>query len=201
MRNKVQTENKIKVAAKNAFIVKGKAGARMQEIANEAGINKAMLHYYFKSKDQLFHAVFTDVVRDMIPKLFLIFKDDFPLEVKVYRAVEFYIDFLSEHPEIPLFILGELQSHPKDLLEHLDIEKSFDFKVINEQLIEEHKKGNIVQISAPQFMLNLISMMVFPFVAKPIFQKVMKLEDEQYQQLLQARKVEVPKFIMSALRP
>jgi AcrR family transcriptional regulator len=201
MVKKISTEEKIKMAAKKVFMAKGRAGARMQEIANEAEINKAMLHYYFRSKDQLFHAVFTDLVKDMMPKLFSIFNRDLPLEVKIYKVVELYIDFLSEYPELPLFILGELQANTEDLINQLEISQHADFTVIEKQLNEEFEKGNIRQIDAPQFMLNLMSMMVFPFVARPIFQNVLNVSQDQFTQLLQTRKTEVPKFIMNALRP
>ena len=118
------TEEKIKEAARKVFITKGMTGARMQEIADLAGINKALLHYYYRSKEQLFNAIFEDVLKDMLPGLFGIVNSDLPLEVKVYQLADKYMEFFSKRPEMPLFVLNELQRHPKELIERLHLQKS-----------------------------------------------------------------------------
>ncbi len=177
------------------------SGARMQEIADEAGINKALLHYYYRSKEQLFSAVFQEILIQILPQLFSIFKSDLPLEVKIYQLAERYVDFLQEHPEMPLFVLSELQRDPQQLFENLELSKVINLDNLKDQLISEAEKGNIRPISIEQFMINIVSMMVFPFAARPMFQRVLSIEDEAYAELLESRKTEVPKFFMSALRP
>ena len=194
------TEEKIVSAAREIFVKKGMSGARMQEIADKAGINKALLHYYFRNKDQLFSAVFQEIIKQLLPQLFHIFKSDLPLEVKVYQVCEKYIDFLKEHRELPLFVLSELQRDPVSLFKRLPLESIVDFEPLKEQLKSEAENGNIHPISLEHFMMNVISMMLFPFMGKPMFERIMGIEDDRYDQILEERKTEVPRFIMNALK-
>ncbi|WP_421869785.1 TetR/AcrR family transcriptional regulator [Marinoscillum sp.] len=195
------TEKKIKEAARIQFIKKGMTGARMQEIADQAGINKALLHYYYKSKEQLFYSIFDDVIQDMLPRLVAILNSELPLEVKVYQLTDKYIEFLSDRPEMPLFVLNELQRHPEELIQRLHLQKGIDLSVIKDQLKTEAEKGTIREISVEMFLLNMISLLVFPFAAKSLFQAVAQVNENQFSQFMEARKTEVPKYIMNALRP
>jgi AcrR family transcriptional regulator len=195
------TELKILDSARTVFMKKGMAGARMQEIADHAGINKALLHYYYRNKEQLFRAVFREILKSLLPQLFAIFRSDLPLEVKVYQLAEKYIDFLSKHREMPLFVLNELQRDPKQLFEHLDIKGYFKLDDVQIELDKEVEKGTITPISAKQFMMNIISLMVFPFAARPMFENVFGIDGPEYQEFLNERKTLIPRFIMNALRP
>lgn len=194
------TEGKIVAAAREVFVRKGMNGARMQEIADKAGINKALLHYYFRNKDQLFSAVFKEIIKQLLPQLFQIFKSDLPLEVKVYQVCEKYIDFLKEHRELPLFVLYEMQRDPESLFQNLPLKSIVDFEPLKDQLLSEAEMGNIHPISLEHFMMNIISMMLFPFVAKPMFERIMSIDDDHYDQIMEKRKTEVPRFIMNALK-
>lgn len=195
------TELKIKNAARDVFLLKGMTGARMQEIADKAEINKALLHYYYRNKEQLFQAVFQDIMREMFPKFFAVFQDDLPLEVKLYQLADKYITFLLQNPQMPHFLLTEIQRDPKQLMKNLEISKVLDISIIQNQLEREHQEGRIIKIGFEQFMLNVVSMMVFPFIVGPMFQTMTGLDDKMYQEVLKSRKKEVPKFIMNALRP
>ncbi len=189
------------MAARDVFLQKGMTGARMQEIANRAGINKALLHYYYRNKELLFQAVFQDVLKEMFPRFFAIFQEDVPLEVKVYQLADSYITFLLKNPQMPHFLLNEVQRDPKQLMENLEISKVLDISVIQKQLEVEYQEGRIRKIGVDQFMLNVVSMMVFPFIVGPMFQMITDMNEERYHALLLSRKKEVPKFIMNALRP
>ncbi|MAE86309.1 MAG: TetR family transcriptional regulator [Flammeovirgaceae bacterium] len=195
------TEDKIKEAARKVFITKGMTGARMQEIADLANINKALLHYYYRSKEQLFHAIFDDIIQDMLPGLFSILNSRVPLEVKVYQLADKYMEFLSKRPELPLFVMNELQRHPDQLIQRLNLNKGIDFTVLKEQLEEEYQKGNIREITVEMFILNLISLLVFPFAGRILFKSIAQMEESSFAQFMELRKTEVPKFVMNALRP
>ena len=196
-----KAEFKIKEAAHSVFMEKGMAGARMQEIADKAGINKALLHYYYRSKELLFKAVFEGIIKRFIPKMISLVTSDLPLEAKVYQMADKYIDFLSEHREMPLFVLTELRRGPEKLVRALNIDRLIDLSMLQNQLNEEAAKGNIRHIEASQFMLNFVSMMVFPFAAGHMFTSIFGVEEEDFKKIMEARKTEVPKFIMNALRP
>ena len=197
----VNTEQKILSAAKQQFIQKGMAGARMQEIADAAGINKALLHYYFRNKEQLFRAVFQSSMKEMLPRVFAILTDEAPLEVKVYQLADKYIDFLSENKALPLFILSEMQRDPNSIFKGMAIENIVTFEPLQEQLDAEAKAGNIIPITAQAFLMNFISLTVFPFVAKPMMQQVMNWSTESFDRMMQRRKKEIPQFFMNALKP
>ena len=193
------TEEKIKEAARKVFMKKGKTGSRMQEIADQAGINKALLHYYYRSKDQLFNAIFEELLAGFMPQLFAVLNSDVPLEVKVYQATEKYITFLSVHKELPLFILGEIQQNPARLAERMQVKKS-RFSVLDLQLKEEISAGKLRPVSLEMFIMNMISLLVFPFVSRELFQHIMDLEEDQFDHFMEERKKAVPKFFMDALR-
>jgi TetR/AcrR family transcriptional regulator len=198
--SETSTENKILEAARNVFVRKGMSGARMQEIADEAGINKALLHYYYRSKEKLFSAIFENILVGFIPRLFDVINSDLPLEVKLYKVAEKYTDLLTKHSEMPLFVLHELQRNPEKLFRKLP-NRGAIFAKLENQLKVEAEKGNIRPISTEMFMMNVVSMLVFPFVGRPVYQQITDMSDDQYKQFLAERASEVPKFIMNALRP
>lgn len=196
----ITAEEKIKKAASEVFLLKGLDGARMQEIADKAGINKALLHYYYRSKEQLFKSVFEEKLLTFLPKIFQVFHSDQTIEEKVHLLAERYIDFLKLNPELPHFVLGELQRRPERLFEKIDAKLSMNVDVIGMQLKKEAQQGRIREIAPQHFIANLLSMMVFPFIASPLFMKVFQYDKEAYSDYLDYRKKEVPAFIMAALR-
>ncbi len=195
----LKAEEKIKKAASEVFLLKGMDGARMQEIADRAGINKALLHYYYRSKEQLFQSVFEEKLLTFLPKIFQIFHGDQSIEEKVHTLAERYIDFLKLNPELPHFVLGELQRRPDRLFAKIDARLSMNLDVIGLQLKKEEEEGKIRPIDPKHFIANLISMIVFPFVASPLFMKVFQYDKEAYFDYLDQRKREVPAFVMASL--
>lgn len=201
MTKEVNTEGKIIQAALEVFLEKGKAGARMQEIADRAGINKALLHYYFRSKELLFKAVFKEIVGKVIPKLTAILKSEDSLQQKIRLIVSTYIDVLSSNPTFPLFMLNELRRAPDQLFQNIGLFQKSDFQILQNQIKTEVELGTIRPISTAEFMLNLMSLTIFPFVAQPVLQQIFEISSDEYQKLIQRRKKEIPVFILNALKP
>src|SRR6059058_2945750 len=106
------TEQRILDAAHRVFLRRGSAGARTQEIADEAGVNKALLHYYFRSKDRLAEAVFARIMRDLFPPLIALLGSDLEIEDKVHRFVAFELDALAKNPFVPAYLIAEMNQHP-----------------------------------------------------------------------------------------
>ena len=163
MRDTLTTEQRIKEAARKVFIRKGLAGARMQEIADEANINKAMLHYYYRSKEQLFKNIFEEVVGEFGPKIMGILGKDLPLKEKISAFVTQYLGMLNANPFIPLFLFSELRNQPEEVIEKVGIRSSGMLDQLDKQLKREAKAGRIKPVSTTQFIVNLISLSVFPF--------------------------------------
>lgn len=193
------TENKILEAAKRIFQQKGLFGARMQEIADEAGINKALLHYYFRSKDLLFEAVFTQAIGMMAPKIDNLLNSDMPLEYKIKHISEQYITFLNKHPYLPNFVFHELNRNPKFLEKMALQEKLPGLDGLKRQLDQLIVEGKIIPISAEQLFINILSLNIFPFIGKPLLKVVTKSSEEDFKALIEERKVFIADFIMNAI--
>jgi len=193
-------EHKILNAAKKVFQKKGMAGARMQEIADEACINKALLHYYYRSKQLLFEAVFYQAFSFIAPKLGAVLNADVPLFEKIKQFTEGYINFVLAHPYLPNFIIHELNQNPefaKKLIQHHNFPDIGTFK---NQIKQSVENGEIIPIAAEQLFVNIMSLTVFPFIGAPILKGFTQLGDNGYQNLLTARKKAVADFIINAIK-
>ena len=194
------TEEQILEAAKNIFQSKGMDGARMQEIANKAGINKAMLHYYYRSKQLLFEAVFKNAFSLLAPQLNTVLNDDSSIEDKVGNFTSNYISFIVKHPYLPNFIIQELNRNP-DFILKLKENKGFpNLEKFKKQVDNEVAKNKIKPISAEQLFINIMALNIFPFVAKPLIMAFTNVDDENYKQLIENRRTEVANFIINAIK-
>lgn len=198
------TEAVIFDAARDVFTEKGFEGARMQEISEKAGINKALLHYYYRTKEKLFDAIFKKVFGDFFSKVTGIFENDEPLVDKIKFFVEHYIDFISRNPQIPSFIIHELARNPKRAVEMLGnktgLIKNNTLGKFSEMINKEIEKGNIIPIDPEQLIVNIIGLCIFPFVAKPILIGIIfKNDKKKFNEFLESRKQEVAKFVIDAI--
>jgi len=194
-------ESKILAAARKVFISKGMAGARMQDIADEAGINKAMLHYYFKDKDKLFETIFLEEANKFFPKINIIFDSHMPLFEKIELFVNEYIDEIGKNPYLPWFILNEVNRDAEQFLSKVWSMTAHPRPFLLLQQIEkEVKKGTIKRVDPVHLLLNLLSMTIFPFVAKPMIIKNLQMSEQQFGQLIEQRRKEIPKFIIDSIK-
>ena len=195
------TEEKVLEAARKVFMIKGRAGARMQDIADAAGINKAMLHYYFRDKDKLFETVFIAEAQKFFPKINIIFQANMPLFEKIEKFVGEYIDEMANNPLLPWFIMNEINSDPEQFLNKLWSKGNAPKPVALLQQIEtEIKKGTIKRVQPVHLLMNIFSMTVFPFIARPMLARVLHITDAGFKQAMEERKKEIPKFIIDAIR-
>jgi TetR/AcrR family transcriptional regulator len=194
------TEEKILESAREIFVHKGFEGARMQEIADHAGINKALLHYYFRGKEKLFAAVFKNTILQIGPALSAFFNEDIPLEVKVWKFVDNYLELIKKFPKMPLFIMNEISTNPERILQQLNFEAYLDFQKLEKQLREEFKQGHIIKVDIRHFIVNIIGLTVFPFAAKIIIQKNLGIKEEDWLQFIEERKKVIPQTIMSWIK-
>ncbi len=199
------TEERILEAAKKIFYQKGLDGARMQEIADEAGINKAMLHYYFRTKNQLFEKIFLDALLIIIPGIANALGSDKPLKEKFIEISDFYFDMLSSNPLIPVFVFQTLQRDPDKLMGYVAQHKgAVPQEVLGKfmmQLQAEVIAGNIAPIDPRQLLLNLVSMSVFPFLMKPVFTKLVGMKEEEFSDFADQRRQLIPEFMMKIMKP
>lgn len=206
MIEELSAEERILAAARKIFIKKGYDGARMQEIADEAGINKAMLHYYFRSKDLLYERIFVEFTSKLFPNInAVVSNDSLDIFEKIEKFVEAYIVFLSQNPDIPVFIIGEMSKRP-EVLQKVFSEKEAKNEVpmvakFAMELMQESAKGKIKPMNPFHFMISVVAMCAFPFAAKPMMQTFMKLSEEDFNLFIQERKKEVVTMVHNAMKP
>ncbi|NBC03731.1 MAG: TetR family transcriptional regulator [Bacteroidetes bacterium] len=195
-----QTEEQIFLAAQRVFQEKGFAGARMQEIADEADINKSMLHYYYRSKEKLFLEVFQSSVKKVFPQLIAILASDDELEVKVKSVVEFYYNTFRKNPYLPSFVLHEMNQHPKRFKEFINSQNIQIPKEFAEQLETEIEKGRIMPMKPTHFLINIVSLCLMPVIARTLVQTLFSLNDDEFDAFLAERKELIPKVIFSGVQ-
>jgi AcrR family transcriptional regulator len=203
-----QTEAKILAAAKKVFVREGTSGARMSEIAAEARVNQALLHYYFRSKDRLAQAVFRDVAGRLFPAIVTLLGSDASIPQKVEKFVRLYIDNMRENPFLPGYILAELHHHADRIESFRDAAgidpatiKSLLTGKLARQIKAEVAAGRMRRMSAENFVVNLISLSVFPFAARPMLYLALGMNDKTFEAFLDQRRRELPAFILAGLRP
>jgi TetR/AcrR family transcriptional regulator len=195
-----QTEERIFDAATDVFIEKGMDGARMQDIADRAGINKALLHYYYRTKDHLFNAVYEMIAGQMFKKFGPVLDENLTLEQKIRFFLREHITFLQKNPKLPSFILNEIHRNPdriRKLIQRIDINKLWN--TLESQHREELKRYNITKENLPQFMTTIAGMSVFPFAAKPIIASIMEKMGYNFDDYIEHRKEYAADFIINAI--
>jgi len=195
------TEALIFEAAKKVFGMKGLHGARMQEIADEAGINKALLHYYFRTKEKLFEAVFKDIFQSFFPKAMEIMASPVSsFNEKIEKFVDVYISLLQENPYIPGFMLHQLSTGGTEEVVSLFKDSGIKPEVFFHQVEKEIEKETISPVHPIHLVVNMISMCIFPFIARPILSGFLMQDPRTYDQFLEERKKEIPRFIINSIK-
>jgi AcrR family transcriptional regulator len=196
---KDNTEEKILAAATQVFVKKGMEGARMQEIADEAGINKALLHYYFRTKERLFEAIFARVVQFVFPKITQIAKSDLNFVGKLDLVIDAYIALLQSHPFIPAFVLKELNRDPSGLFK-LVVKFGLNPQAIIDEIEAAMNRGEIIRMDPRHLGINVVSMCIFPFAAKPILEFLLFRDNpEALNQFYAGRAETIKQFVKDAI--
>ena len=202
---KKKTEEKIIDVAEEIFVKDGFNGARMQAIADKAGLNKSLLHYYYRSKQKLFYTV----LKRLAPKLFSpilgILYEDLPFFEKIEKFVYRYIDELAtKSPHLPLFIISELEKNRDDILDILvssiDSRETSPIDVFKDDLEREIKKGTVREIDAKHLFVSILSMTIFPFVGRPIIMQLAKFQEDEYDQFIDERKKFIVEFVINSIK-
>ena len=184
----LSTEEKIKEAARKVFTQKGYAATRTRDIAEEAGINLALLNYYFRSKQKLFEQVMMEKVQLLFGLIAPVFNNpETSLEAKVEMVVSLYIDMITQHPDLPLFVLSEIRNHPDHFANTFNVGQILQQSSFIKQLKERRPETNPLH-----FIMNMIGMTLFPFIARPVFEAIGAADTAQFNSLMIERKTLIP---------
>lgn len=198
------TEERILDAAMKVFTRKGFAATRTEEIAKEAGINRTLLHYYYRDKQTIFNLIFETRFKEFFKGLFVIFEaDNISLFEKIERMVDHEITTLSKHPHMARFVITEIAHEPNLLVEHgtkLGLNPRVMIAAFEKLVVKEVSEGIIKPIEGRQLLINIMSLCIYPFVASPIIQTMMSLNESEFIQLTEQRKKQVSEFIINAIK-
>ncbi len=191
---------KIKEAARRVFLAQGYEGTKMRQIAEAAGVNLAMINYYFRSKEQLFKSIYAETFAQFVGQMAQMINEPTPLEVKIWKIVDRYTDFIMDNPLIPSFILSEQQANNGAFFKEINARGLIENSVLKKQLLEEAEKGNIRAIEPLQVIMTILGNIVFPVVARPVVSYVGGLDDDGFQEFMKTRKQIVPEMIIAYLK-
>lgn len=202
-----KTEEIIYESAKEIFIEKGFDGAKMQDIADHAGINKALLHYYYRSKEKLFDLVFSKIVNLFFKRMAEVWDTEESIELKINNFVDTYVDFLLKNPFVPRFIINTIARSPQSAGEILNqktdgLFTKFNSKIdkIQNDIDKEVELGILKPSKAQDMLVNLISLMIFPFVAEPMMKLILNLTNDEYKDFLLERKSLIKSMIYLSIK-
>ena len=199
MSAEASTEERILEAARNVFLRKGMMGTRMQEVADEAGINKALLHYYFRNKQQLFDQVFCVCGRHGLQGVWEELEQDRSLFDNIRGFVAAFHAAMEREPLFPLFLMSELQRDPQHLLKLVDLGKGARLCVF-EQVQEAQAAGLIVPIDPRQLMVNIMAWCQFPLLAKPVIRHVGGMDQTAFKAFVKERSTLVAELIIRSIQ-
>jgi TetR/AcrR family transcriptional regulator len=200
------TEELILDAARQVFIQKGMDGARMQEIADLAGINKALLHYYFRTKEKLFNTIFNQSFGDFFSRMSILMTSETDLLVKISKFIEAYMEIMLKNPFLPRFVITEINRNPQVVVDKFNaigadiIHKNI--RLLEKQIKDEAQKGNIKYIDPKQLISSIIALCLFPFLAEPLIRLLLFEGDQtKFERYLKDRTKVVEQIILDALKP
>ncbi len=195
------TEQKIFDAATELFLEKGVDRTSVREIASKAGINLALMNYYFRSKENLFDAIFSMLVKKNSEELIRILNSDLGLFEKIRQYVHVYIDMLSDNPLLVSFVMAILHRSRERITEMKAISSLYSTDQFTKQILEEGKKGNIRRTDTTHFFVDMLSLIAFPFAIKTLVMDKNSFSEEEFSEFIHERKERVPEMLIESLKP
>ena len=191
----LSTEQKIKEAARNVFTKKGYSATRTRDIAEEAGINLALLNYYFRSKEKLFEQVMMERMQQLFGTIGpIMMTADTTLETKIERIVSHYIDLLLENPDLPIFVLSEIRNESNLFSAKIPVAGLIEHSNFVAQLREKRP-----DIHPFHFLMSILGMVVFPFVASQVFASIPQIQQKGFDKMMEERKTLIPVWVKAML--
>ncbi|MBP7500578.1 MAG: TetR/AcrR family transcriptional regulator [Chryseobacterium sp.] len=181
---KDQTQELIKETAKNLFFVQGRFDATTQEIADEAGVNRTLINYYFRSRDNLVQIVFDEAHKVEKEKSEIIMRSELPFKEKITHFIEGSLQTSLQYPYLETYIVSQIN---KGTCHKRDVEKE-DLQIFYRDIKKEMELGNIEKMEPIQFIINMISLLIFPSAIRPLFMENMMIDDKEFDRLIADRK-------------
>lgn len=201
----LSTEERILRAAEQEFYAKGLAGARTTSIAAAAGVTHAMLHYYFRTKENLYERIISEKLALLSNAVFSSVKDlSLSLEDMIAKIISRHLEFVASNPDLPRFIICEICNNPERVLITTQILRDNAPKIIagiQEKIDKAAAEGTCRRVDAAMLMLDIVSLNIFPFLAMPMVNAVLGSRMDDKDEFIERRKRENFDTIMCKLRP
>ena len=194
----MSTKQQILEGARTEFQRNGFAGARMQAISETSGVNKALLHYHFKSKEELFRAVLLQSFAELLPRVLELLGSEMSLQEKLKAVVEFYISQVTKNPELPLFVMTELHRDKNFIKQNIKQVKGFPPNFV-QQVNDAVKRGELIACEPGDVIANLMGLCIMPFVARPLLQHMTQKSDDEFMEFIEKRKQHVTELLLRGL--
>lgn len=195
-------EQKIIETAQQLFIEKGFVETSMSDIAHAVGVNRPVLHYYFRTKDKMFQAVFSNIVASVIPKVQDILRQDVPFIKRMELILDEYIKKFIESPYLVKFILGEIQrdvNHLISIAKELQLNNCFD--ILYKYLSDEMQKGKLKTVPIPFVFFTFYGLLTYPFLSKNLVITLFLDKEEDFEPMLHEWKQYVISSMKNLLLP
>ncbi len=191
------TEDKIKEAARRVFIRKGYAATRTRDIADESGFNLSLINYYFRSKEKLFDIIIKEHFQSFIQSVMVIVNNrDTSIQQKIQLIINNYIDMLTKNPDLPLFVLKEINSDPDKFMAMIGFDKvNGGGTYLAQQWAEMAAHRKAPPVKPIHFLMNTASLIIFPFIAGPVIRNKTGIDKEQYNNLMEERRKLIPYWV------
>jgi len=199
--DEIQTENLIKQKAKILFFQKGFLNATTQEIADEAGVNRALIHYYFRSREQLLDLLLHETLKEKKEKVRKVLTSGIPFREKIANFIDTIVDYGLAYPYLDNFIISETARSPEKVEVFCSMDRVKSSDLIREELELEINNGKIAPISAEHFMINLSALCNYPLLAKAVLQTIHGMTDAAYRKFLLDRKQIIYRTIFNEEMP
>lgn len=171
--------------AKRMFFAEGKLNATTQDIADAAGITRTLVNYYFRSKDVLFEQVLRDAMHDMGRRIDEVLSSEVPFKQKVESFIDVFSTEIANYPYKETFFISEINCQCFTLPKK---ERSVPVKKFLNEIEQAADQGMIKPMAPMNFMINLLSLMAYPMLMRPLFKSLFEVGDSQYEKLLNERK-------------
>lgn len=199
-------EDRIKAVAQQLFLEQGFAATSTMQIAREAGCTQALVHYYYRTKENLFRQIFLEQIQAAMDVIVRSLNNDVPFDEFLGNAISLYFDTLMKAPRLPYFALEELVSNPerrKYLRENFVKKPQYAmyYMQLDARVRHEQQAGRLVQVDTFDIIISVASLTVFNFIGLPMYRDLLERNDEQVREFLLHRKKEVIRFILNGLKP
>lgn len=196
-------EEQILLVAKELFMQYGYEGVSTTQVAKAVGCNQALVHYYYRTKQNLFKIICQQEIQKMLKILANIPQEDTSFENFIEKIIEAQIGFLKNNPDAPFFIIGELRHNSEVLKMMKELFSEFGKEIVGKiRLFVQMKqsKGELNDVSVEDLLIDIVSLDVMSFVGQVLFTQILEMDSQTQEAFLERRKTHIKKLILSNIK-